>query len=458
MCCCVGNGRFGMFKPNFDKYSIIPLFHPDHPDIVDNKMARFRRNFSDVSKMLKRGSVKPKHGKVHITWREPTWDRLQSSNDDVEKEMDVMRDHEFHKDSVLMCIGGDGLSEMRMEHAIAREPNKWLFATPMVLPIRGEHPHGTAHTLHGGWRLWWKWIEHMVRACDQTEYVKSDWSVSEFKQHDHCMCILMQAVTEFIDEVCKGAPVPPTMVGPFLDALAVNLDAAYLSHFLYDFAFMYWQQRNAVRDGKVRELDLIWRESTAIFNTREGHKTQYAPMNIIHIYRQEALLPEIRAMVDEMRTLSLSGLESSDVGWDMPCEKLNLVLRTTVQLPYKELIQRKIEDYNFTNPVCEAFAAVMHHHRKEKQPQQMRDISRTVAMLKQYLYEKLIYKGTNGPLERAHWEIFLEPSTRSLISAEFNGRKSPWVKAHEAMVPPPHSPNEGYDVFCRRHLDIRVTW
>ena len=87
----------------------------------------------------------------------------------------------------------------------------------------------------------------------------------------------------------------------------------------------------------------------------------------------------------------------------------------------------------------------------------MRDISRTVAMLKQHLCEKLTCKGANGPLERAHWEILLQPSTRSLISSEFNGRNPPWVKAHEAMVPPMNSPNEGYEVFCRRHLDIRVT-
>ena len=113
----------------------------------------------------------------------------------------------------------------------------------------------------------------------------------------------------------------------------------------------------------------------------------------------------------------------------------------------------------FTNPVCEAFASVMHHHRKSAQPQKQRDISRTVGMLKQYLYDKLIFKGASGgPLQRPFWEILLEPATTSLISSSLNGRKTPWAKAYEAMVPPPSSQKEGYDSFCRRHLDSRVTW
>jgi hypothetical protein len=35
------NGRQGMFKAGFDKYSIIPLFNPNHPDIIDNKNDRW---------------------------------------------------------------------------------------------------------------------------------------------------------------------------------------------------------------------------------------------------------------------------------------------------------------------------------------------------------------------------------------------------------------------------------
>ena len=101
--------------------------------------------------------------------------------------------------------------------------------------------------------------------------------------------------------------IPMVFADQFLEIVSQNLDAAYAVHFLYDFAFMYWQYRQNVRKKGVRELDLIWRESTAIFNTKEGHKTHYAPMNVTHIYRQEALIPPVRKLLDEMRTLSLTG-------------------------------------------------------------------------------------------------------------------------------------------------------
>ena len=122
------------------------------------------------------------------------WDKLQSSNADVEHEIDVMRRHPAHLQSVLMLCGGDGLSEMRMEHAIARDPRKYLFSFPMLLPIRGEHPHGTTHTLHGGWRLWRTFTKHLCLACGQDLFVNDDFTVSEYKQYDFCLCILMGGV------------------------------------------------------------------------------------------------------------------------------------------------------------------------------------------------------------------------------------------------------------------------
>jgi hypothetical protein len=459
---CADNGRFGMFKPNFDKYSIVPLFHPSHPDIVDNKIKRFKEFFQGgISNMFARNSHQPKFGKCHIMWRKPFFGRLQSSNEDVEAEMNGMREHEAHADSCLLLLGGDGLSEMRMEHALARDPRKWVFSLPMVLPIRGESPHGLNHVLHGGWRLWWCFINNLVEASDQSSYVKSDFSVSDFSQYDHTICTLIRGVGEFLEEVSIDGNAPTTIVEAYINATNVNLDAAYLVHFLYDFGFMYWQFRQAVRDSQPATLDLIWRESTAIFNTREGHKTQYAPMNVTHIYRQEALLPEIRALVDNMRTLSMTNQESSDVGWDMPTEMLNNVLRTTVHLPYEELITKKIESYNFTSPVCNAFGGLMHHNRRNPPPQQMRNIDRVVNLVKAHLYKKLIYKGRIGPIQN-FFATLTEPSTRSLLDSNLTGKKTPWRKAYEAMVPPPHpspmSGNETFEMFIRRHLDIRVTW
>jgi hypothetical protein len=296
-----------MFKAGFDKYSIIPLFHPNHQGIVDNKNDRFVTYMSSVSTIFDRSVYEPKYGRTVITWRKPMFNRLQSSNEDVEHEMDVIRAHAAHSHSTLVLIGGDGLFEIRAEHAIARNPHKWIGTLPMVLPVRGEHPHGSCHLLHGGWRLWYKWMEPLLKSCDLDAHTKADFIVSEYKQHDFGLCILLRSTAEFLDEVSTNGPVPFVFVEQFLDIVSHNLDAAYLVHFLYDYAFMYWQFRQNVRKKGVKVLDLIWRESTAIFNTREGHKTQCAHMNVSHIYRQEALLPEIRALFDELRTLSLTG-------------------------------------------------------------------------------------------------------------------------------------------------------
>jgi hypothetical protein len=447
-----------MFKRAFDKYSIIPLFHPDNPEILNNKVERFARFMAQPNRMFARSNILPEFGKSHITWRKPIFGRLQSSNDDVEAEIDIIRAHPAHCDSVLIMLGGDGLTEMRAEHAIARNPAKYLLQCPMLLPHRGDHPHGSNHILHGNWRLWWEWLDEIFQGCDLDAHVKKDFSVSEFKQADWAICIVMRAIAEFLDEVSTGGPIPTAMVTQYLQALSPNLDAAYLVHFLYDFAFMYWQFRKAVRAKDYEKLDLVWRESLGPFNTTEGHKTQYAPMNVTHIYRMQALVPELKAMVDKMRVLHLSNRADSGVGWDMPVEKLNLYLRNTVKLPYEELIERAVSYHNFTGPVANAFQGLMHWNRATARPQEMRDITRTVDKLKDFLYKKLIFKGVFGPLQHSHWEVLIAPSLQSIIRPSLRGKKTPWQKSYEALIPPPNSNKEHFEVFVRRHLDNRVTW
>jgi hypothetical protein len=146
----------------------------------------------------------------------------------------------------------------------------------------------------------------------------------------------------------------------------------------------------------------------------------------------------------------------------MPTEKLNLHLRSTVDRPNEEDITRAVEQFNFTGPVGMAFNNIMKHNREAAKPKTLRSITRTVNAVKQFLYDKLIYKGVCGPLQ-AHelWATFVAPSTNCLIQPDLSNRTTPWKKAYEAMIPPAHGPNstnEGYQEFLRRHLDTRVTW
>jgi hypothetical protein len=50
-----------------------------------------------------------------MRFNQPIFNKLQSSYADVEFELDVFRQAEHHKDSLVIFAGGDGASIMRME-------------------------------------------------------------------------------------------------------------------------------------------------------------------------------------------------------------------------------------------------------------------------------------------------------------------------------------------------------
>ena len=66
----------------------------------------------------------------------PIFDRLQSSYDDVELEVNVMR-REF-PDARILFVAGDGLALMRLNHLLNNSSDKYLDMTPND-PL--HHPH-----------------------------------------------------------------------------------------------------------------------------------------------------------------------------------------------------------------------------------------------------------------------------------------------------------------------------
>eukprot|EP00965_Chrysotila_dentata_P178089 5882707-Pleurochrysis_carterae.AAC.2 len=60
---------------------------------------------------------------------------------------------------------------------------------PVIIPQLGEHPHGSFHVLHAGWRWWWPLIERFVKLLNHTQ-VRADPIVSLFNQHEHFIRIL----------------------------------------------------------------------------------------------------------------------------------------------------------------------------------------------------------------------------------------------------------------------------
>ena len=68
------------------------------------------------------------------------WGVLQSSNDDVEAELNVMRN--AHLDKRILFVGGGGLSILRINHLLKDNPDLYLDSAPTIIPVQGEAPHG----------------------------------------------------------------------------------------------------------------------------------------------------------------------------------------------------------------------------------------------------------------------------------------------------------------------------
>ena len=382
----LGSDRMRLiFKEGFDKYSIIPLCHPLHPDVVANKLRRWQEAFAQIAAdtYLDRPDYQPLHAS-QLTYRPPIWDRLQAKYDDVEDEVKIFREHPAHRHSHILFCGGDGLAIMRLNFLLARDFRQYLVdprddlgsRLPSVIPVQGEaacerasvracvrsvrsvracllclltceraneraarlrtsgeHPHGTCHVLHMGWRPYAPLLVHIMTAIGHNE-CKADFTVESYNDYDFGMQILITGVAKYfmLLDSRGGAPCPNAMPEALLAHCAQNNDLNWLAHFLYDFGFLYWDMRQAVRCNDSAGIDLIWRECVAFMHSVSSNKTQYAAMAIMRIFWSEAMTPTLARIYHQHRTISLLGLPGSNVGWDMPIEKENLMLRNVVRL------------------------------------------------------------------------------------------------------------------------------
>ncbi len=74
--------------------------------------------------VIKKPNFASPYPPTHFVWHDPIKDRLQSSYEDVNFEVDWIRAHAMHKDSAAVMLGGDGLTYMR----IAQEEKKKRWA------------------------------------------------------------------------------------------------------------------------------------------------------------------------------------------------------------------------------------------------------------------------------------------------------------------------------------------
>eukprot|EP00965_Chrysotila_dentata_P038067 1265376-Pleurochrysis_carterae.AAC.5 len=236
---------------------------------------------------------------------------------------------------------------------------------------------------------------------------------------------------------------PPVQNAAFLTRVCEkNIDLCWLFHFLHDFAFPYWDMRQSIRSNQSEAIDLIWRNRVAFLHIDASHTTQYAPMAILTFFWGEALHPALAQVYHRNRTISLSGLPGSNVGYDMPVEKENSAISSDVTNVSRESIAKYVREFNFTGPVSRATEREPLANRV-MQPRQMKKIKDNVAALVEHL------KQTLG----ATWSIACQPCAQLASKRVQPARKEgPW-KAVEAL-----GKSADFDKCVKGHLDSKISW
>tara|TARA_B110000046_G_scaffold149282_1_gene157416 strand:- start:183 stop:1061 length:879 start_codon:yes stop_codon:yes gene_type:complete len=288
--------------------------------------------------------------------------------------------------------------------------------------------------------LWRGVLQHTIHPCADGQHATRP----SFNDYDFAMCILIEGVAQyFIELEASGGPTLALLI-PFMASCAVNVDLEWLSHFLCDFGFMYWDMRQSVRGNESATIDLIWREAVSFMHIDESHKTQYAPMAIMRIFWSRALSPELSAIYHRHRTISLIGLPGCNVGWDMPIEKENLACAGVVR-PTRDRISKFIAELNFLGPVSRGVERHWKAHRSSKF-NKMKKIDADVAAVVEHL--------------------------KATLGATWAQASVPRLQGNSRLVNPPRTPKpwesvnrmvnanlgQDYAKWIEGHLDSKVTW
>ena len=151
---------------------------------------------------------------------------LQSSYEDVEAELNVLRNR--HLDKLILFVGGDGLSINRVNHLLNIHPDTYLDSSPLIVPRMGESPHGVFHVLHAGWRLYVRLIRMMADFLGNKQIV-DDPSVKNYNVSLNFLWRMTRAISEYFVMLCRDPHGPDLyMLDEFRRAAQLNSDFAWL--------------------------------------------------------------------------------------------------------------------------------------------------------------------------------------------------------------------------------------
>ena len=441
-------GTGGLFRHDLSLDAFISKFSQHAAATVANRSRRWREMLDRANgvgvPLLKKSVAQSTFPRTHLHYHDPIFDRLQASYDDVNFEIDLIRNSIYHKHSGAIFIGGDGLTYHRMISRLSQDPRLYLQRTPVVIPVLGEHPHGTHHVLHGGWRLWWPLLEQFAIQIDSKQVV-ADPEVSVFNKHEFFLRICIRACAEYVLDISKtGADY--RLPSQFLQAAEANLSFSYICQFLYLYGFMFLQMRDAVRENNSPLLDLIWCENLA--TARAAGKTNYGIMSVVRVYWGVAIREPLAALYHAFRSLRWV---HTHVGWDMFIEVLNGIIRGSVAVNITQDSLRKfISELNFTSVVNRAIDDIIKSNR-ERDAGKVKKIEDAVKVIKDFITASI----------GRDWATATTPSDANLLGLDTSiwggGRNArqhtPWARMARAM-----SGDHDYRPYVKEKLGEYCPW
>lgn len=429
----------GIFRRDVSLAAFCRLFYLDHVDIVSNRRSRWKRFLRAAAngRLLERPNVMPKW-KPHKTYHEPLFGRLQSSYADVEYEMTEIS--KANASMVFLFLAGDGLSLMRVNHLLAAYPDKYIHQTPVVIPIQGEHPHALFHFLHAIWRLYRPFIMWCATKL-KNEQVIEDPNVSVLNVHRFFFLnVLTRACAEYINEIAQTAgaddlddPVP------FIGKADANVDFAWICHFAYEGGFFILDFLQSVRANDSNTLDILWREFFASAHSGTANKTQYVPMAIMRVFWSNALVPDLKALYEEIRTIPSGTTAGCGVGWDWAVELLNAAIKEHVA---SRVSEQQIKTFVANWALLECVQARLRDLRERNWNHtnlHALDATPDVTDLLE------IFRVTVGRT----WRAATSPNSNAKVTQGPKRQKRPWVEVRHVME---RGGTDAPHVFIRGHV------
>ena len=157
--------------------------------------------------------------------------------------------------------------------------------------------------MHAGYRNFRPLIQAFAVVLNNKQ-LTFDPLVSEYNKVRYGLYVIMRACGEYLHELAEteGA-VPYAMAAEFIEAGDRNIDLAWVMHLLYDFLYMWWDFKQAVRSNSSKHIDLLWAEFVPYGRTTVANKTHYGVMATLQVYQGIALHPALSQLYHQIRTV-----------------------------------------------------------------------------------------------------------------------------------------------------------